>query len=315
MNTPNFVGIDVSKSTLDVGVVGSDQTIATVSNDARGHDKLVSQLTRLSPELIVLEATGGYQHDVTLALAAVGLPVVVVNPRQVRDFARSMGQLAKTDRIDAHVLAEFAARVRPAIRPISDPETTQLRAFAVRRQQIVQMIVAEKNRRAMALKPIRTQINKHIRSLERDLAKIDHDINDAIRSSPIWHETDDLLRSVPGVGPATSTMLLTHLPELGCLDRRQVASLVGVAPMNRDSGTFRGRRMIMGGRAPVRRALYMATLVAIRHNPSIAVVYQRLRHSGKRPKVAITACMRKLLTILNAIARDRVAWRQELPCA
>ena len=315
MNTQNFVGIDVSKSTLDVGVVGSDQTIATVSNDARGHDKLVSQLTRLSPELIVLEATGGYQHDVTLALAAVGLPVVVVNPRQVRDFARSMGQLAKTDRIDAHVLAEFAARVRPAIRPISDPETTQLRAFAVRRQQIVQMIVAEKNRRTMALKPIRTQINKHIRSLERDLAKIDHDINHAIRSSPIWHETDDLLRSVPGVGPATSTMLLTHLPELGCLDRRQVASLVGVAPMNRDSGTFRGRRMIVGGRAPVPRALYMATLVAIRHNPSIAVVYQRLRHSGKRPKVAITACMRKLLTILNAIARDRVSWRQELPCA
>ena len=315
MNTQNFVGIDVSKSALDVAVVGSDPTIATVSNDAGGHEKLVSQLTRLSPELIVLEATGGYQHDVTLALAAVGLPVVVVNPRQVRDFARSMGQLAQTDRIDAHVLAEFAARVRPAIRPISDPETTQLRAFAVRRQQIVQMIVAEKNRRAMALKPIRTQINKHIRSLERDLGKIDHDIHDAIRSSPIWLETDDLLRSVPGVGPATSTMLLTHLPELGLLDRRQVAALVGVAPMNRDSGTFRGRRMIVGGRAPVRRALYMATLVAIRHNPSIAVVYQRLRHSGKRPKVAITACMRKLLTILNAIARDRVSWRQELPCA
>ncbi len=206
MNTPNFVGIDVSKSTLDVAVVGSDPTIATVSNDAGGHKKLVSQLTSLSPELIVLEATGGYQHDVTLALAAVGLPVVVVNPRQVRDFARSMGQLAKTDRIDAHVLAEFAARVRPAIRPISDPETTPLRAFAVRRQQIVQMIVAEKNRRAMALKPIRTRIDKHIRSLERDLGKIDHDINHAIRSSPIWHETDDLLRSVPGVGPATSTM-------------------------------------------------------------------------------------------------------------
>ncbi len=206
MNTQNFVGIDVSKSTLDMAVVGSDPTIATVSNDARGHEKLVSQLTSLSPELIVLEATGGYQHDVTLALAAAGLPVVVVNPRQVRDFARSMGQLAKTDRIDAHILAEFAARVRPAIRPISDPETTQLRAFAVRRQQIVQMIVAEKNRRAMALKPIRTRIDRHIRSLERDLGKIDHDINDAIRSSPIWHETDDLLRSVPGVGPATSTM-------------------------------------------------------------------------------------------------------------
>ena len=307
--TPEMcVGIDVSKSELEVALLGSDTLIDPVPNDPAGIARLVSRLESMAPARIVLEATGGYQYAVTLALAAAGLPVVVVNPRQVRDFARSMGQLAKTDRIDAAVLAEFAHRVRPPIRPVSDEDTAVLRALAVRRQQIVDMLVAEKNRRAMALRALRPRINKHIRTLERDLREIDRDIQTTIRSSTVWRETDDLLQSTPGIGPATSTMLITHLPELGSMDRRQVAALVGVAPMNRDSGTFRGRRMITGGRAPVRRALYMATLVAIRHNPAIAAYYQRLRAAGKQPKVAITACMRKLLTMLNAMARDRMLW-------
>jgi len=307
MNEHVFIGIDVAKAELEVAV-GPEGEGWSVANDTVGIGKLVSSLGKLNPALIVLEATGGYQRDATLALAEAGLPVVVVNPRHVRDFARSTGQLAKTDQIDARVLARFASQVRPELRPIPGPETAVLKALAVRRHQIIDMIVAEKNRRETALKAILPQIVKHIRSLERDLHNIDADIDRTIRSSPIWCETDTLLRSVPGVGPATSTTLLTHLPELGSLNRREIAALVGVAPMNRDSGTFRGRRMIIGGRARVRSGLYMATLVGIRHNPELAAMYQRLTHRGKVPKVAIVACMRKLLTILNAMARDRVPW-------
>lgn len=299
-----FVGIDVSKRELEVAQ-GPTPSQWRVRNDTPGIDELVSRLEAVRPQLIVLEATGGYQHELAMALASAALPVVVVNPRQVRDFARSIGRLAKTDQIDAQVLAEFAARVRPEVRPIPGPETAALRALAVRRRQIVDMIAMEKNRRDSALKAIRPSIDQHIRTLERYLREIDADIHNQIRSSPIWRETDDLLRSVPGVGPATSTMLLAHLPELGALNRRQIAALVGLAPMNRDSGTLRGRRMIVGVR--VRSGLYMATLVAIRHNSVISSIYRRLIHAGKLPKVAITACMRKLLTILNAMVRDRVS--------
>ena len=307
MTNELFIGIDVAKAELEIAVTpGTEQW--RISNDTAGIRQLVTRLGKLAPTLIVLEATGGYQRDATLALASAGLPVVVVNPRQVRDFARSTGQLAKTDQIDARVLAEFAVKVRPELRPVAGPETAALQALAVRRRQIIDMIVAEKNRRGPAPRLIRTQISKHIRALERDLRSIDIDIDTTIRSSPHWCETDAILRSVPGIGPATSTMLLTHLPELGSLNRKEIAALVGVAPMNRDSGLFRGRRMITGGRAQVRTALYMATLVATQHNPPIALVYQRLTRAGKAPKVAIVACMRKLLIILNAMVRDRVPW-------
>jgi transposase len=307
MKQGNCVGIDVSKAELEIAVV-PESSQWRVANEASAIAELVSQLKSMDPELIVLEATGGYQHQLTLALAEVALPVVVVNPRQVRDFARSIGQLAKTDQIDARILAQFAARVRPEVRPIPGPETAALRALAVRRRQIVGMITAEKNRRDSAPRSIRSSIDQHIRALQRYLRDIDSDIQKQIRSSPIWRDSDNLLRSVPGIGPITSTMLLAHLPELGRLNRRQIAALVGVAPMNRDSGTWRGRRMILGGRASIRSALYMATLVAIRHNPTISSLYCRFIQAGKLPKVAIVACMRKLLTILNAIIRDRVAF-------
>jgi transposase len=242
------------------------------------------------------------------ALAAEGLPVVVMNPRQIRDFAKATGRLAKTDRIDARVIARFAEAVRPEIREIKTEEMQALTALGLRRRQIIQMITSEKNRLTTASKWTREDIKEHISWLEKRLDDVTKELEKSIRNSPIWREKDDLLRSVPGVGPVLSATLLSQLPELGSLNRKQIAALVGVAPLNRDSGQFRGKRCIWGGRASVRCALYMATLVATRFNPAIAAFYRRLRIAGKEHKVALTACMRKLLTMLNAMARDRAHW-------
>ena len=271
---------------------------------------LIERLQEARPELIVLEATGGFEQVVAAGLAGAGLPVVVVNPRQIRDFARSMGRLAKTDRIDAEVIALFAERVRPEVRPLPDAAARELDELVTRRRQVIEMMVAEGNRaRRLASRRLKKRIDRHLEVLQKELTEIERELDDTIRRSPIWRETEDLLKSVPGIGNATARTLLAELPELGTLGRRQIAALAGVAPFNRDSGTFRGRRMIGGGRAGVRATLYMAALVASRHNPVIAAFYQRLLAAGKPKKTALVACMRKLLTILNAIIRHRTPWQ------
>lgn len=307
--TPIFVGIDVSKAGLDVAVrpMGSREFVA---NDAAGIEILVEGLRELQPALIVLEATGGVERAVTRALASGEFPVVVINPRQVRDFAKATGQLAKTDTIDAAVLARFGEAVRPALRPLPDEVTWELRAVVTRRRQLTEMIVAETNRLSGASKGVRKRINAHLRWLEAELKRADKDLDQSIRQSPIWRENEDLLRSVPGMGPVISRTLLAELPELGRLNRKQIAALVGVAPLNRDSGTLRGRRSIWGGRATVRAALYMGALVASRRNAVIQTFYRRLRNAGKAPKIALVACMRKLLTILNAMIKHKTHWSE-----
>lgn len=303
----SFVGIDVSKAQLDVAVRPSGETWA-VPQDEAGLTRLVARLRTLGPTLIVLEATGGLEVAVAGALAAAPLPVVVVNPRQVRDFARATGTLAKTDRLDAQILAQFAEAVRPAPRPLPDEQAQELSALLQRRRQLVEMLTAEKNRLAMASRRIRPQLQAHIEWLQRQVRQFDDDLRALVRASPLWREKDDLLRSAPGVGPVLATTLVAALPELGTLTRQQIAALVGVAPLNRDSGTLRGRRTVWGGRAHVRAVLYMGTLVAVRHNPALAAFHQRLRAAGKAPKVALTACMRKLLTMLNAMLKHRTRW-------
>jgi transposase len=304
---PVYVGIDVAKATLDVAVSPTAErwTAAHTEREVTG---LVSRLVALHPALVVLEATGGLEQPLVGALAAAGLPVVVVNPRQVRDFAKATGLLAKTDALDATVLARFAAAVRPTPRPLPDAATQTLAALVTRRRQLVEMLTAERNRLAQAPRALRAEIQAHITWLKRRLARLDTDLGQAIRTSPAWRVQDDLLQSVPGVGPVLATTLLASLPELGRLNRKAIAALVGVAPLNRDSGTFRGRRMVWGGRAAVRAVLYMGTLVAVRHNPVLRAFYQRLRAAGKLPKVALTACMRKLLTILNAMLKHHQPW-------
>jgi len=248
------------------------------------------------------------------ALAVAGMPVVVVNPRQVRDFAKATGKLAKTDTIDARILAHFAAVIRPVVRPLPDASSQELTAILTRRRQLVDMITAERNRlHAARSKSVKEHIKAHVTWLQAESSQIDKELNQSVRESSVWREKDDLLRSVPGVGPVLSTTLLAQLPELGALNRKQIAALVGVAPLNRDSGTFRGRRTVWGGRAAVRAVLYMATLVAVRHNPLIRTFYQRLLTAGKAKKVALTACMRKLLTILNAILKHRIPWHYNAP--
>jgi len=308
MTTPPaiYVGIDVSKSQLDIAQAPAAQPWA-VSNDAEGIQSLVLRLRELQPTLVVLEATGGYESAVVAALMAAALPVVVVNPRQARDFARAKGRLAKTDKIDAQVLADFGEAVRPQIRPVRDAALQELSGLLRRRQQLVEMLSTERNRVRQATGAVRKDINTHIHWLERRLQDLDRDLNQAIRSTPSWREKDELLQGVKGVGPVLSMTLQADLPELGQLNRKQVAALVGVAPLNRDSGQFRGRRKVWGGRSQVRAVLYMGTLVASRHNPVIREFYQRLISAGKPKKLALTACMRKLLTILNAIARDQNA--------
>lgn len=302
-----FVGIDVSKAQLDVAIRPTGER-ESVANDKVGIKALVKRLAKIQPTLIVLEATGGYERQVTRALVSADLPVVVVNPRQVRDFAKATGQLAKTDSIDAAVLAHFAEAVRPELRPLPDAVTLDLRALTSRRRQILEMIGAENNRLAMTSKAVRKRISAHIHWLKQDLERADQDLDRSIQQSPIWKKNEDVLRSAPGIGPVTSRTLLAELPELGTLDRKQISALAGVAPFNRDSGSLKGRRSIWGGRAPVRCALYMATLVATRRNSVIRDFYQRLRAKGKLFKVALVACMRKLLTILNSMIKHKTSW-------
>lgn len=308
MNEPAvFVGIDVAKELLDIAVRPGDQAWR-VGHDDRGIASVVERLAGMSPAVVVLEATGGMEVALVSALAAAGLPVVVVNPRQVRDFARATGKLAKTDALDAQALARFAEGVRPAPRPLPDEAERELQALLARRRQVLEMLVAEKNRWGSATPRIRPRIQEVMGLLERQLGQVDEALQRLIQGSPLWREKDDLLRSAPGVGPVLATSLLAHLPELGQLTRQQIAALVGVAPLNRDSGRLRGRRSVWGGRAPVRAVLYMATLVATRFNPAIRPFYRRLLQAGKPKKVALVAAMRKLLTILNAMMRDRKRW-------
>jgi len=306
---PTFVGIDVAKTELVIRIRPSGDRW-TVVNDGAGVQALVKRLDRHAPALVVLEATGGYERAAMAALAAARLPLVVANPRQVRDFARATGQLAKTDRIDADILALFAERVRPEPRALPDEAANALDALLTRRRQVLGMLVAERNRLEHALPAVRRGITQHIRWLERQLQEVDRDLDDHIQASPVWRAKENLLRSAPGVGPVLSRTLIGELPELGTLPRKQIAALVGVAPLARDSGTLKGKRLVWGGRAPVRAALYMAALVGTRCNPVIRAFYLRLLAAGKPKKVALTACMRKLLTILNAMMRTNTTWRQ-----
>ena len=283
-----YAGIYVAKDRLDLALRPSG-TVRTVAYDADGVRHLVAELESLGPSVVVLESTGGLELPLAGALAAASLPVVVVNPRQVRDFAKATGRLAKTDVLDAQVLAHFAEAVRPEIRPLPDPDTQELHSLTARRTQVVEMLVAEKNRLGRASRAVAPRIRAHIQWLEQELDELDQGLQQTLRRSPVWREQDNLLRSVPGVGPQLSVALLSDLPEMGTLGRRQIAALVGVAPMNRDSGTMKGRRTVSGGRARIRAVLYMGALVASRHNPVIRNFYQRLLAGGKPKKLALTA--------------------------
>ncbi len=305
MSSACFVGMDVSQKTVDVAV--QPGTAFQVTNDEPGIAESVERLRALQPMLIVLEATGGLEVPLAGALAAAGLPVVV-NPRQVRDFARATGQLAKTDRLDAEILARFADAVPPPVRPIPTEDTQALAAIVARRRQLIEMLTAEKNRLRLTARALQKRVQAHITWLETELERFNTDLTTTMQKSPVWREKEDVLRSVPGVGPVLTTTLLANLPELGTLTRKEVAALVGVAPFPRDSGTLKGRRAIWGGRAHVRAALYMAALVATRKNPVIRTFYQRLCQAGKAKKLALTACMRKLLTILNAMVKSGTPW-------
>ncbi len=322
--TDVYVGIDVSKSRLDIAVRPTGEAWS-VANDEDAIDSLVSRIQQLTPSLVVLEASAGYERPVVAALAVARLPVAVVNPRQARDFARATGTLAKTDSLDARVLAHFGEAVRPRVSPVPDEQAQQLSAVLARRRQVVGMLVAERNRPEGGVPAVLGRIQAHIGFLEAELSDLDDDLSRAIRESPVWREKDELLRSVPGVGPVVSTTLLAALPEQGAkrlpvrasrrrgwgaLTHKQLAALVGGAPLNRDSGTLRGRRMVWGGRARVRAALYMGTIATTRFNPAIKVFYERLLAAGKPKKVALTACMRKLLTILNSMLRHGTRWGQ-----
>ena len=304
-----FIGIDVSKERLDIGTYPSGQC-QSVTHDDASIQGLVAQWKELRPRLIVLEATGGFERRISRALVSAELRFTIVNPRHVRNFAKATGQLAKTDRMDALILARYAEAVRPAVRALPDEATEELKALTARRRQIIEMMVAEKNRLGSAPKAVKKRINIHLRWLEAELARANKDLDQAIRQSPIWKENEDLLQSAPAIGPTVSRTLIAELPELGKLDRKQIAALVGIAPINRDSGKFKGRRSIWGGRSTVRACLYMAALVASRHNPTIHAFYKRLRTTGKCPKVALVACMRKLLTILNAMIKHRTPWSE-----
>ncbi len=313
MDTPVFVGIDVSKATLDVAVRPTGETW-TSANASDGIDALVARIAALTPALVVMEATGRYEAPCAAALASAGVPVAVVNPRQVRDFAKSTGRLAKTDALDAAILALFADRVRPEPRPLPDAESEASAALLSRRRQLITMVVAEKNRAHVAAPSVMKSVAKHVQWLEKELASLDDSLIAAIRESTVWRAKDDLLRAIPGVGRVLATTLLADLPELGRLSRREIAALVGVAPMNRDSGSFRGQRSVWGGRSTVRTALYMSALAAARSNPPVKALYARLVEKGKpkgradaRP-VALVACMRKLLITCNAVVRDGAVW-------
>ncbi len=304
-----FVGIDVSKDRLDVHLRPGGEAFA-VARDGEGLAALTARLAGLTPSLIVLEATGGFETVVASALAAAHLPLAVVNPRQIRDFARATGKLAKTDALDAASIARFAEAIRPEPRPVADEEALLLGELVARRRQLIDMMTAERNRRRqLTSKALIKKLDRHLDLLQEQLAELEADIGTTIKGSPAWREKDELLQSVPGIGPKIALTLIAELPELGTISRREIAALAGVAPFNRDSGTMRGRRMIAGGRTPVRAALYMSVLVSIRRNLPLANHYERLPAAGKPAKVAIVACMRKLLTTLNAILRDQKSWQ------
>jgi transposase len=309
-----WIGIDVAKAWLDVASSTAERPWR-VANDDDGIVALVADLTARAPRLVVLEATGGHERAVTAALTVAGIPVAVVNPRQVRDFARATGQLAKSDALDARVLALFAARVQPTPRPLPDATAQELAALLARRRQVLEMRVAEQNRRPSLPAPLRPGLDAHVTWLSQQLADLDAELDRTLRASPAWRAKEDLLRSIPGIGPVVARTLLGELPELGTCDRWEVAALAGVAPLNADSGTRRGKRCTWGGRASVRAALYMAAVSASRHNPVIRPYYRRLRDQGKPVKVALVACMRKLLTMANAILRDGVPFRADTPAA
>jgi transposase len=305
---PVTVGIDIAQAELVVALRPSLETWA-LPNTEDGASELLRRVRALHPQLVVLEATGGYERTVVARLATAGLPVVVANPRQVRDFARATGELAKTDQVDAHILALFGEVVHPEPRALPDAATQELEAVLTRRRQLLEMLTAERNRLAQAVPAVRKSVREHIQWLERRLLDVDRDVDTKIHGSPVWRTKDNLLQSTPGVGPVVSRTLLGALPELGTLSHREIAALVGVAPFARDSGRWRGQRHVRGGRAAVRAALYMAALVATRRNPIIRAFYQRLVDAGKPKKVALTACMHKLLIILNAMMRSNQAWR------
>ena len=304
-----FVGLDIAKTDF-VGGCRPDNAAWTAPNDAPGITATVDRMCAVAPTLIVLEATGGDETPLVAALAAAGLPVVVANPRQVRDFAKATGQLAKTDRLDAQLLALVAERVHPTPRPLPDAAVQHLEGLMTRRRQLLDMVTAARHRLEHASASIRRNITAHLRWLERRVAAVDRDLGDTIQKSPVWRAKENLLRTVPGIGPVVSRTLLADLPELGRLNRKQIAALVGVAPLARDSGTLRGKRTVWGGRAPVRAVLDMGALVATRRHPVLRAFYGRLVEAGTPKKVALIACMRKRLTILNAMMRTNTTWRQ-----
>jgi len=304
-----FVGIDVSKDRLEVYVRPTGERL-TVASDEAGITQLLGRLQVLQPSVIVLEATGGYEARVAAALAHAGLPVAVVNPRQIRDFARATGQLAKSDGLDAAVLAHFGEAVSPPVRPLPNAQAQALAELVTRRRQLVEMLTAELNRQQQARQRlVQTRLQRHVTWLRAAIAELEEDITRLIRSSPVWREKENVLTSAPGIGDVTAHALIAELPELGRLSRRRIASLAGLAPFIRESGRWKGRRMIRGGRAHVRRALYMATVVAIRYNPPIGDFYRRLIGAGRPKKLALIAAMRKLLTVLNAMLRDSRKWQ------
>ena len=316
MTEQKWIGIDVSKAQLDIAVWPIKE-YWTAANDASGIAETVERIQAQGPTLVVMEATGGLEIPIAGALTVAGVVVAIVNPRQVRDYAKAAGRLAKTDRLDAEILARFADSMRPVPRPMPDEATVELAAVMGRRRQLVEMMTAENNRMRTPSQRVQQNIEGHLTWLSEQMSQLDKDLKALIQQSPIWREKELLLKSVPGVGPVLASTLLANLPELGTLDRRQIAALVGVAPMARDSGKWRGKRMVWGGRAVVRAVLYMGALVGVRYNPILKAFYQRLCEAGKAKKVALTACMRKLLTILNAMMKHRTSWQannQKTPC-
>ena len=302
------VGIDVAKDRLDIHILPSAEAFA-VARDAAGIEAMIARLRPLAPDLVAVEATGGFETVVVASLAAAALPMVVVNPAQVWAFARALGKRAKTDPIDAAVIARFVAATRPQVRPLPDADTQAFADLVTRRRQIIQMIVAERQREKRAVAKPKRSIVRLLKALQKELAEIDAEIDEAVRGSPVWREKEDLMSSVPGVGPTIARTIIAELPELGSLDRRQIAALVGLAPWTRQSGQWRGRSFIGGGRTSVRNALFMGAMTAVRHNPMLRAFHQRLVAAGKPKMVAIIAVARKLLTILNAILRDRRPWQ------
>jgi transposase len=308
MEEKTYAGIDVCKDNLDLAILPSREK-RQYSNNEGGISRLIAKLKKQSPELVVLEPTGGFEAPVAAALWAEGIPVAIVNARQIKEYARATGKLAKTDKLDAQVMAEFAAAIKPPARPIRDEEAEEIKAMVSRRRQLIEMITAEKNRLTIARKHLKSSIQSHIEWLKKEMEDLDRDLRKLIEDSPVWRVKDNLLQSIPGVGKVLSMTLLAELPELGTLNRRQIAALVGVAPFNRDSGRMKGKRSIWGGRASIRAVLYMATLAGTRYNPVIREFYGRLIQRGKAKKVALVACMRRLLTIMNAILRRNQAWQ------